>query len=157
MLKGQPPIQPDRRADGRDDVAIHFHRTEWWRNVMMGSLVALIAAVALLATAIENPWREGDGFIAVVLTVCFSASFVMTAIRAAQLRHLRARMSRGLPKTRRPMTRRDLVVYLVAFGAAAAVGLLYVQSQHGIDWVWPTFVTIVFLVVGVVLLLRGRD
>jgi uncharacterized membrane protein len=124
---------------------------------MMGSLVALIVTAAILTTAIANPLRQGVVVVAIVLTICFSTSFVMTAFTAAQLRHLVASKSRGLPKARRPMTKRDLIVYLVAFGSAAAVGLAYVHSLRGISWVWPTFVTITFIVVGVVLLLRRRD
>jgi hypothetical protein len=150
-----PPIHKKHRPDAGDD-AIRFHRSDWWRNVMMGSLVGLIVAVALLATAIENPRREGVGVVAIVLVICFSVSFVMTAITAAQYRHLVARKSRELPKVRRTTTKRDLMVYVIALGAAAAVGLVYVQSLRGIEWEWPAFVAITFLVVGAVLVLRRR-
>ena len=123
---------------------------------MTGALLALIAAVALLATAIANPLRQGVVVVAIVLTVCFTASFVMTAVTAAQLRHLMARKNRGIPKVPRSMSKRDLIIYLLAFGSATLVGIAYVLSFRNISWAWPTFVTITFIVVGVVLLLRRR-
>ena len=123
---------------------------------MTGALLALIAAVALLATAIATPLRQGVVVVAIVLTVCFTASFVMTAVTAAQLRHLMARKNRGIPKVPRSMSKRDLIIYLLAFGSAALVGIAYVLSFRNISWAWPTFVTMTFIVVGVVLLLRRR-
>jgi uncharacterized membrane protein len=123
---------------------------------MVGSLLALIVTVVLLGAAIANPLRQGVVVVAIVLTVCFSASFVMTAVTAAQLRHLAERNSRGIPKEPRSTGKGDLIVYVVAFGLAAAVGIAYVMSFREISWAWPTFVTITFIVVGVALLLRRR-
>jgi multisubunit Na+/H+ antiporter MnhC subunit len=105
--KNRPPVAPD-------DVAIKFHCSMWWTNVMMGSLVALIVTVVLLGTAIADPLRQGVVVVAIVLTVCFSASLVMTAVTAAQLRHLAQRKNRGTPKAPRSISKRDLIVYVVA-------------------------------------------
>lgn len=123
---------------------------------MMGSLLALIVTLVLLSTAIANPLRQGVVVVAIVLAVCFSASFVMTAVTAAQLRHLVERKNRGIPKAPRSISKRDWIVYVVAFGLAGAVGIAYATSFREISWAWPTFVTITFIVVGVALLLRRR-
>jgi hypothetical protein len=156
MAKGPPSIKKSRPPARRDEVDARFDRSMWWRNVMMGSLLGLIAAVALLATGIANPLRQGIGVVAVILAFCFSASFVMTALTAAQLRHLVARKNRGIPKAPRSISKRDLIVYLIAFGSATLVGIGYVLSFREISWAWPAFVTITFLVVGVILLLRRQ-
>jgi len=122
----------------------------------MGSLLALIAALAVLTTGVSNPLRQGIVVVAIVLTACFSVSFVMTAVTAAQFRHLVARNNRGIPEAPRSISKRDWIVYAVAFGAATLVGIAYVLSFRSISWAWPTFVTMTFIVVGVVLLLRRR-
>ena len=52
------------------------------------------------------------------------------------------------------MTAHDRIVYVIAVVSATAVGLAYVASVRSISWVWPAFVAISTIIVGVILVVR---
>ena len=132
-----------------------FRRSEWWRYAMLGSLLTLVGAVALLSTGIGHPVRDVVNFVSGVLVLCLAISFVMAAITSFSFRRLANVEKRGLPsQPKAPMTRHDRIVYVIAFVSATAVGLTYISSFGPTPWAWPAFVVISLIIVGIVLLIR---
>jgi hypothetical protein len=132
-----------------------FQRSEWWRTVMFGLLLALVAGFALLGTGIGNPLREVVGFACGALSLGFALSFVMTAFTSARFRRATTRQQHrqpSQPKTR--MSRHDKIAYLFAFGLAATVGIAYFLSWRSVLWAWPVFVTVYLVLTGGFLLWR---
>jgi len=132
-----------------------FRRSDWWRNAMIGCLLALIGAVALLSTGIDHPVRDVVNFVSGLLVLCFSVSFVMAAFTSFLFRREVSVETRGRPaQPKAPMTTHDRIVYIIAFVSATAVGLAYISSFGPTPWAWPAFVIISLVVVGIVLLIR---
>lgn len=143
------------KAAKRDKLTATYRRSEWWRYAMLGCLLALIGAVALLSTGIGHPLRDVVNFVSGVLVLCFAVSFVMAAFTSFSFRRVANVEKRGRPsQPKGPMTTHDRVVYIVAFVAATAVGLAYISSFGPTPWAWPAFGIISLIVVGIVLLIR---
>lgn len=139
----------------RDKLTAAFRRSEWWRYAMLACLLALITAVALLSTGIGHPVRDAVNFVSGVLVLCFAISFVMAAFTSLSFRRVANGEKRGHPsRPKAPMTTRDRIVYIIAFVAGTAVGLVYISSSGPTSWAWPAFVIISLIIVAIVLLIR---
>jgi hypothetical protein len=139
----------------RDKLSVAYRRSEWWRYAMIARLLALIVAVALLSTGIGHPVRDAVNVVSEVLVLCFAISFVMAAFTSFSFRRVANEQKRGRPsQPKAPMTTHDQIVYVIAFVAGTAVGLVYISSFGPAPWVWPAFVIISLIIVGIVLLIR---
>jgi MFS family permease len=143
------------KTANRDKLTAAFRRSEWWRYAMIGFLLALIVAVALLSTGIGHPVRDVVNFVAGVLVLGFSVSFVVAAFTSLSFRRVaNAAKRRRPPQPKAPMTTHDRIVYVIAFVLATALGLAFISSFGPAPWVWPAFVIISLVIVGIVLLIR---
>jgi hypothetical protein len=143
------------KAAKRDKLTAAFWRSEWWRYAMVGCLLALIGALALLSTGIGHPARDVVNFVSGLLVLCFSVSFVMAAFTSWSFRRVVSVEKRGGPaQPKAPMTTHDRIVYIIAFVSATAIGLAYISSFQATPWAWPAFVIISLVVIGIVLLIR---
>ena len=142
-------------AKKRDPLTAAFLRSEWWRNAMIGCLLGLTAAVALLAAGIGHPLLDVVNVVSGVLVLGFVVSFVMAAFTSMRFRRAAKVETAANPAQRKaPMSTHDRIVYIVAFVSGTAVGLVYIGSFGPAPWVWPAFVVISVIIVGVVLLVR---
>ena len=134
-------------------------RSDSWRNTTIGALIALVGGLSLLNTGIGDPVRAVVSFLTVAIVVILVVSFVMAAFTSARFRRAVSIQQYGRPpQPKAAISRHDRIVYIIAFGSAAAVGVAYFGSWRSVPWAWPAFVSVYSIVVGIVLLTRrGRN
>ena len=152
MARRNSRTKPDKK---RDPLAAAFLRSEWWRNAMIGCLLGLTAAVALLAAGIGHPLLDVVNVVSGVLVLGFVVSFVMAALTSMRLRRAAKVETAANPAQRKAPCPRMI-------GSSTSLrlcqGLPWASSTSGrtgrLPGAWPAFVVISVIIVGVLLLVR---